>query len=80
LRFSRYIHTVGLVEYIPCYSAPPVYCGLLPVIQLDSRKIPIEQNIEIHPGPALWYIYNLLVLVSLYIRIVLYTVSTLNSR
>ncbi len=42
-----------MVEYIPFYSAPAVYCGLLPVIRLASRKIVIEQNIKKQTGPAL---------------------------
>jgi hypothetical protein len=34
------------MEYIPCYSAPAVHWGLLPVTRLASRKILNEQNIK----------------------------------
>jgi hypothetical protein len=51
---------VGLVEFIPCYSATAVYWGLIPVTRLASRKILIEQNIKRQTGPAL-YVFSLLV-------------------
>jgi hypothetical protein len=44
---------IGLVEYIPCYSASAVLYGLLPASRIASRKIHVEQNIKIHTGPAL---------------------------
>jgi hypothetical protein len=39
-------HWIGMVEYIPCYSAPFVHWDLLPVTRLASRIILIEQNIK----------------------------------
>ncbi len=44
---------IGLMEYIPCYSAPALHWGLLPATRLASRKILIEQNIKKRTGPAL---------------------------
>jgi hypothetical protein len=50
---------IGLVEYIPCYSAPAVHWGLLPATGLASRKILIEQNIKRRTGPELYSTYVL---------------------
>jgi hypothetical protein len=44
---------IGMVEYIPCYSALAVHWGLLPGTRLAGRKILIEQNIKKRTGPAL---------------------------
>ncbi len=44
---------IGMVEYIPCYSAPAEHWGLLPATRLASREILIEQNIKKRTGPAL---------------------------
>jgi hypothetical protein len=44
---------IGMVEYIPCYSAPAVHWGLLPVTRLASRKMLIEQNIKKQTGRSL---------------------------
>ncbi len=43
----------GMVEYIPCYSAPELHWDLLPATRLASMKILIEQNIKKRTGPAL---------------------------
>ncbi len=51
---------IGLMEYIPCNSAPAVHWGLLAVTRLGSRKILIKLNIKKRTGPAL-YIFSLLV-------------------
>jgi hypothetical protein len=45
---------IGMVEYIPSYSAPAEHWGLLPATRLASRKILIEQYIKKRTGPALW--------------------------
>ncbi len=44
---------IGLIEYIPCYSAPAVHWGPLSATRLASRKILIGQNIKKRTGPAL---------------------------
>jgi hypothetical protein len=44
---------IGMVEYIPCYSARAVHWVLLPVSRLVSRKILNEQNIKRRTGQAL---------------------------
>jgi hypothetical protein len=45
---------IGMVEYIPCCTAPAVLWGLLlPASRLASRNILIEQNIKKRTGPAL---------------------------
>jgi hypothetical protein len=41
-----------MVRYIPCYSAPAVFWGLLPATRLASRKILIEQNIKRQTEPV----------------------------
>ncbi len=41
-----YSSDVGMVEYIPCYSALSVHWSLLPVSRLTSREILTEQNIK----------------------------------
>jgi hypothetical protein len=52
--WSRFdIQWIGMVEYIPCCTAPAVHWGLLPATRLASRKILIEQNIKKRTGPAL---------------------------
>jgi hypothetical protein len=37
---------IGMVEYIPCQSAPAIHWGFLPATRLASRIIIIEQNIK----------------------------------
>jgi hypothetical protein len=44
---------IGMVEYIPCNSAPAVHWDLLPVTRLASRIILIAQNIIKWTGTAL---------------------------
>jgi hypothetical protein len=44
---------IGMVEYIPCYSAPVEHWGFIPATRLASRIILIEQNIKKRTGPAL---------------------------
>jgi hypothetical protein len=44
---------IGMVEYIHCYSAPELLCGLLPATRLASREILTEQNIKKRTGPSL---------------------------
>jgi hypothetical protein len=44
---------IGLVEYIPCLSAPSVHWGRLPATRLASRIILIKPNIKKQTGPAL---------------------------
>jgi hypothetical protein len=36
---------IGMVEYIPCYSAPALHRGLLPATRLASRKILIKGTV-----------------------------------
>jgi hypothetical protein len=50
---------IGMLEYIPCYSAPAVHWVSLPASRLASRKILIEQNITRQTGPTL-YVFSLL--------------------
>jgi hypothetical protein len=42
-----------MLEYIPCYGAPPEHWGLLLATRLASRKILLEQNIKRRTGPPL---------------------------
>jgi hypothetical protein len=44
---------IGMVEYVPCYSARELHWCLLPATRLASRKLLIEQNIKKRTGPAL---------------------------
>ncbi len=44
---------IGLMEYIPCCTAPALHRGLLPATRLASRIIFIEQNIKKRTRPAL---------------------------
>ncbi len=43
-----------MVGYIPYWSAPAVYWGLLSATRLACRKILIKQNIKKRTGAALW--------------------------
>jgi hypothetical protein len=54
------LQKIGIVEYIPCYSAPAVHRGLLHATRLASRKILLEQKIKRQTGPAL-YVGSLLI-------------------
>jgi hypothetical protein len=45
---------IGIVEYIPCCTAPALHWCLLPATRLASRKILTEQKIKKRTGPALW--------------------------
>jgi hypothetical protein len=63
---------IGMVEYIPCYSAPAVHWILRPVTRLASRKILTEQNTKGGQGQhstclASWVIAKLTTQ-SMYIR------------
>ncbi len=44
---------IGMLEYIPCYSAPAEHWGFLPATRLASRIILVEQKIKKQTGPAL---------------------------